>query len=134
VVRKLIHLLKPGATTLICISTRICLWEIAWYAARGNFKKACRRFRGATLARLGEITVPVWYPTVSAMRRSFAPWFRLRSFRAVGLFVPPSYVEPWLRSHKSVLARLETIDRIFAAWPVLRGVGDHVLLEFERRG
>jgi 2-polyprenyl-3-methyl-5-hydroxy-6-metoxy-1,4-benzoquinol methylase len=134
VARKLTHLVKPGATMLICISTRICLWEIAWYAVRGNFKKAFRRFRGAMLAHLGEIAVPVWYPTVSAMRRSFAPWFRLRSFRAVGLFVPPSYVEPWVRKHKSVLARLETMDRIFAAWPVLRGMGDHVLLEFERTG
>ena len=114
VVRKLTHLVKPGATALICISTRICLWE--------------------TLARLGEITVPVWYPTIPAMRRAFAPWFRLRSFRAVGLFVPPSYVEPWLRNHKPVLARLEAMDRIFAGWPVLRGVGDHVLLEFERTG
>ena len=134
IVRKLTHLVKPGATALICISTRICLWEIAWYTARGNFKKAFRRFCGATLARLGEITVPVWYPTIPAMRRAFAPWFRLRSFRAVGLFVPPSYVEPWLRNHKPVLARLEAMDRIFAGWPVLRGVGDHVLLEFERTG
>lgn len=134
IVRKLTHLVKPGATALICISTRICLWEIAWYAARGNFKKAFRRVRGAALARLGEIAVPVWYPTVSAMRLSFSPWFRLRAFRAVGLFVPPSYVEPWIRNHKSVLARLEAMDRILAAWPLLRGVGDHVLLEFERTG
>ena len=134
IVRKLTHLVKPGATALICISTRVCVWEIAWYAARGNFKKAFRRLRGKTLAQLGDITVPVWYPTVSAMRRSFAPWFRLRSFRAVGLFVPPSYVEPWARKHQSVLACLDAIDRIFAAWPILRGIGDHVLLEFERTG
>jgi hypothetical protein len=86
------------------------------------------------LAQLGDITVPVWYPTIAAMRRAFAPWFRLRSFRAVGLFVPPSYVEPWARKHQSVLARLEAMDRVFAAWPILRGIGDHVLLEFERTG
>jgi ubiquinone/menaquinone biosynthesis C-methylase UbiE len=134
IVRKLTHLVKPGATALICISTRICLWEIAWYAVRGNFKKAFRRLRGTTLAQLGDITVPVWYPTIAAMRRSFAPWFRLRSFRAVGLFVPPSYVEPWARKHHSVLAWLEAMDRVFATWPILRGVGDHVLLEFERTG
>jgi ubiquinone/menaquinone biosynthesis C-methylase UbiE len=131
VVRKLTHLVKPGATALICISTRVCLWEISWYAARGNFQKAFRRLRGTTIARLGEIAVPVWYPTISEIRRSFSPWFRLRSLQAVGLFVPPSYVEPWARRHKSILAWLEAIDRIPSTWPILRVIGDHVLLEFE---
>jgi 2-polyprenyl-3-methyl-5-hydroxy-6-metoxy-1,4-benzoquinol methylase len=134
IARKLTHLVKPSAAALVCISTRICLWEMAWYAGRGNFKKAFRRVHGATLVRLGDVTVSVWYPTVSAMRCAFAPWFRLRSFRAVGLFVPPSYVEPWARKHQSVLACLEAMDRVFAAWPILRGIGDHVLLEFERTG
>jgi ubiquinone/menaquinone biosynthesis C-methylase UbiE len=134
VVRKLTHLVKPGAAALICISTRVCLWEIAWYAVRGNFKKASRRLRGRTIAQLGEIAVPVWYPTIAEVRRSFAPWFRLRSVRAVGLFVPPSYVESLARKHKFALAWLEGLDRVFASWPILCGLGDHVLLEFERTG
>jgi ubiquinone/menaquinone biosynthesis C-methylase UbiE len=132
IVRKLTHLVKPGATALICISTRVCLWEISWHAARGNFQKAFRRLRGTTIARLGEIAVPVWYPTITEIRRSFSPWFRLRSLQAVGLFVPPSYVEPWARRHKLVLAWLESMDRVLSTWPVLRVIGDHVLLEFER--
>jgi SAM-dependent methyltransferase len=126
------RLVRPGGSALICISTRVCLWEIAWYAARGNFKKAFRRVRGRTIAQLDGISVPVWYPTIREMRRAFSPSFRLRSIRAVGLFVPPSYVESWARGHQRVLAALEATDRVFAAWPFLRGVGDHVLLEFER--
>ena len=126
------RLVRPGGSALICISTRVCLWEIAWYAARGNFKKAFRRVRGRTIAQLDGISVPVWYPTIREMRRAFSPSFRLRSIRAVGLFVPPSYVESWARGHQRVLAALEATDRVFAAWPLLRCVGDHVLLEFER--
>jgi ubiquinone/menaquinone biosynthesis C-methylase UbiE len=132
IVRQLAHLVKPGATALICISTRVCLWEIGWHAARVNFQKAFRRLRGSTIARLAEIAVPVWYPTISEIRRSFLPWFRLRSFQAVGLLVPPSYVEPWARHHKRILAWLESTDRVLSTWPVLRVIGDHVLLEFER--
>jgi ubiquinone/menaquinone biosynthesis C-methylase UbiE len=132
VARKLTQLLKPGGVAVICISTRVCLWEIAWHGVRANFSKAFRRLRGSALARLNEITVPVWYPTIAGMRESFSPWFRLRSTRAVGLFVPPSYMESWACKHASVLAFLEAMDRVFSAWPVLRAVGDHVLLEFER--
>jgi hypothetical protein len=108
------------------------LWEIAWYGVRGNFKKAFRRVRGRTVARLDGLSVPVWYPTIRCMRQVFSPWFRLRSIRAVGLFVPPSYVESWARKHPRVLAALQGMDRLFAAWPLLRGAGDHVLLEFTR--
>jgi ubiquinone/menaquinone biosynthesis C-methylase UbiE len=126
------RLVKPGGSALLCISTRICLWEIAWYGVRGNFKKAFRRVRGRTVARLDGLSVPVWYPTIRCMRQVFSPWFRLRSIRAVGLFVPPSYVESWARKHPRVLAALQGMDRLFAAWPLLRGAGDHVLLEFTR--
>jgi SAM-dependent methyltransferase len=132
VARKLGELLTRGAVAFICLSTRVCLWEMAWYASRGNFKKAFRRLPGSTVARLNEIAVPVWYPTIAAVRRSFSPCFRLRSIRAVGLFVPPSYLESWIRRHKSVLTRLEAMDAVFATWPLIRGMGDHVLLEFEK--
>jgi ubiquinone/menaquinone biosynthesis C-methylase UbiE len=126
------RLVRPGGSALICTSTRVCLWEIAWYGARGNFKKAFRRVSGRTAAQLEGICVPVWYPTIRRMRQVFSPWFRLRSIRAVGLFVPPSYVESWARKHRRILAALEAMDRMFAAWPLLRGFGDHVLLEFTR--
>lgn len=132
VARKLTELVKPGAAALVCLSSRVCLWEMTWYAGRGNFKKAFRRLPGATVARLNEITVPVWYPTIAAARRSFSPHFGLRSIRAVGLFVPPSYLESWARRHQSVLRRLEAMDAVFAAWPIVCGMGDHVLLEFEK--
>lgn len=125
-------LVKPGGAVLICISTRVCLWEMVWHAARANFKKAFRRVRGSTVAQLDGVSVPVWYPTIRRMRQLFSPWFRLRSVRAVGLFVPPSYVDSWARRHTNLLTLLERMDQIFAGWPLLRGAGDHVLLEFER--
>jgi SAM-dependent methyltransferase len=131
--RKLTHLLKPGAIAQICISTRLCLWEMAWYGVRGNFTKAFRRVRGSAIASLNGISVPVWYPTTRSIRKLFSPWFRLRSIRAVGLFVPPSYVESWARKNVVMLRWLEVMDRVFSGWPVLRTMGDHVLLEFEKR-
>jgi ubiquinone/menaquinone biosynthesis C-methylase UbiE len=132
VAMNLARLIRPEGRVLVCVSTRSCLWEIVWYAAQGNFGKAFRRVRGSAIAQLDEIAVPVWYPTIQQMRRMFSIWFRLQSIRAVGLFVPPSYVEQYARGHRKLLAVTEKMDRIFAAWPLLRAVGDHVLLEFER--
>jgi hypothetical protein len=125
-------LVKPGAPVLLCLWARVCVAEFIWYVLHGQPKKACRRFFGRATAKLGDMTISVTYPTVGAVRRALSPWFQLRSCRAVGLFVPPSYVEQWMAKHPKTLARLEQLDRLCAGWPILRGAGDHVLLEFVR--
>ena len=106
--------------------------ELIWYLARGRTRKAVRRFSGRAAARIGGRTISVVYPSVREMQCLFSPWFRLASRRAVGLFVPPSYLEPHIRKHPRTLAWLESLDRLCASWPALRDFGDHVLLEFIR--
>jgi SAM-dependent methyltransferase len=132
VARNLAALVRPGARVLICLWSRVCLAEVLWFVVRGEAKKAFRRFPGRATARLGDSSISVSYPTIASVRRAFAPWFRLETRRAIGLFVPPSYAEPWVRENTSKLAWLEKLDRAFSAWPGLRDAGDHVLLEFVR--
>jgi ubiquinone/menaquinone biosynthesis C-methylase UbiE len=132
VAENLAGLVKPGGRVLLCLWSHVCVSEVAWYLLRGEARKAFRRFSGQATARIGEITFAVFYPTHGAVRRAFRPWFQLTSRRAVGLFVPPSYTEPWMRERESLLTRLEWLDRSCADWPILRNIGDHMLLEFVR--
>lgn len=125
-------LVRPGGRLLLCLWSRFCLAELIWYVLHGQPQKAVRRISGTATANVAGITIPVSYPTVRAVRRIFSPSFRLESRSAIGLFVPPSYVEQWIRKHKNFLAQMESLDRLFAEWPVLRGIGDHILLEFVR--
>jgi len=128
----LADLVRPGGRLVLCFLTRVCLAEILWYLLHAHTKKAFRRFAGKSTVRLGRRAISVFYPTAREIRRCFSPWFRLTSRRAVGLFVPPSYCEPAIREHRKLLARLESLDRVCAHWPVLRSLGDHLLLEFVR--
>jgi ubiquinone/menaquinone biosynthesis C-methylase UbiE len=125
-------LLSPGAPLLICLSTRFCLWEMLWFALHGNFRKAFRRCTGHAAAKIGEFTVDVYYPTVRKLRTSFSPSFVLRSCTGVGVTVPPSYLEVWIRNHPKLLSMLRTIDKAVSSSPGFRVLGDHVLLHFER--
>jgi ubiquinone/menaquinone biosynthesis C-methylase UbiE len=125
-------LVKPGGAVLLCLWSRVCVAEFFWYVLHGQPRKACRRFPGKATAKVGDVTIPVAYPTVSNVRRAFSPWFQLRSRSAVGLFVPPSYVEQWMSKHPKILARLERLDKVSASWPIFRDAGDHVLLELVR--
>ena len=128
----LANLVRPGGRVLLCLWSRVCVAEVLWYLMHGQPKKAVRRLSGKATARLGGMTISVFYPTIREVRRFFSPWFQLRSRCAVGLFVPPSYVERAISQHGKVLARLEELDHLCGGWPILRNVGDHTLLEFAR--
>ncbi len=128
----LASLLPPKAPLLLCLSTRVCAWEILWYALHGRFAKAFRRCSGHATARSGALTVDIYYPTVRKLQRLFSPFFVLRSFTGIGVTVPPSYVEPWIRRHPHLLTRLRAIDATVSPLPGFRALGDHMLLHFER--
>lgn len=125
-------LLSPNASLVICLSTRFCVWEILWFLLHGKFNKAFRRCSGCATAKVGEFTVDVYYPTVRKLQRLFSPFFVMRSCMGVGVAVPPSYVESWIRRYPDLIAPLRAIDRVISTFPGFRVLGDHMLLHFER--
>jgi len=133
VARELARRTLPGAPAVLCFSSRICLWEIVWFLLRGQPGKAFRRIRsGPRVASIGGQNVHVWYPSVRSICQAFAPWFELQQRYAIGLFVPPSYVEPWARKHAWWVHWTDLLDSKLRSWPLLRDCGDHVLLYFRR--
>lgn len=134
VVRQAALRLRPGAPLLLCFLSRFCLWEIVYYLLRGKPRYAFRRCGGASVAHLGDLSFPVFYPPLSELCKTFAPEFRLVSAVGVGITVPPSYLEPWIARHPKLLRCMESIDNHIRAIPGLRLVGDHLLLHFEKVG
>ena len=118
---------------LLCLWSRFCLAELIWYLLHGQREKSgSKNFRNSDREDRRDHNSSV---VSNGSRRSaelFSPWFHLQSRSAVGLFVPPSYMEEWIRKHKKFLAQWNPWIDVFAEWPVLRDIGDHVLLEFVR--
>jgi ubiquinone/menaquinone biosynthesis C-methylase UbiE len=125
-------LLPPNAPLLVCLSTRFCVWEMLWFLLHGKFRKAFRRCSGQAIAKVGEFSVDVYYPTVRKLKKLFSPYFVMRSCIGVGVTVPPSYVETWIRRYPKLLNLLRVIDRVISTLPGFRVLGDHMLLHFER--
>jgi hypothetical protein len=74
----------------------------------------------------------VHYPSVSELASAFAPSFRVKSIKGIGISVPPSYVEPWARRHPRLLDFFEHADSLLGRLPGLRSLGDHVLVRLQR--
>jgi SAM-dependent methyltransferase len=124
--------LERGTPVLICLSTRYCLWEIAYYMLRMDWRKALRRCSGSTLAHIDNLEFTVYYPTLIELLAAFAPDFRLKSVTGIGITVPPSYLEPWIGAHPFLFFILQRIDSVIHTLPVARVLGDHMLLHLER--
>jgi len=132
--RALASCVKPQAKVLLCVMGPCCLWEIAWFLAHGLPRRALRRFRpsGVTAEFADGSKVQVYYPGVATLARRFAPEFRLRAVKGVGIFVPPSYTSSFVAGHPSIIKFAERSDLLLAHCPGLRVLGDHILLTFER--
>jgi ubiquinone/menaquinone biosynthesis C-methylase UbiE len=130
------QVLRPGAPALLCLMGPHCLWESTWYLAQGNVRKAFRRWQpGGTDARLADgALVHVLYPSVRFLTRTFAPEFRLRSLRGIGVAVPPSYLEPLAVRFPRALNWQKQLDSWLGRCPGVRLLADHILLSFERTG
>jgi SAM-dependent methyltransferase len=135
VARDLALLLRPGALAVLCLFGPLCAWEILWYLGHANVRKALRRLRSeGDLAQLAEgVTARVHYPSVRRLASTFAPDFRLKRWKGVGVAVPPSYLKPLAQKFPRALNFAAKLDRRLGRWPLLRGMADHVLLTFERR-
>lgn len=130
----LARLLKPGAIAVLCWMGPCCAWEIGWYLAHRDRDKALRRFQSdGVSARIADGSfVRVRYPSVGFLSRAFAPEFRLKSVRGIGVAVPPSYLEAWARRHSRLLRVFGQFDARFGRWPGIRSLGDHVLVQLQR--
>lgn len=134
VAESLERLIRPGGKLVLCVMTQFCLWETLWYPLTAQLYKAARRWRKAnvtaTVSSSGEFDV--FYHSAREIEAALSGDFRLVGDRGVGIFVPPSYLEPWAERFPRTVEVFATIDRVVNRWPLFRAIGDHRLLVFER--
>jgi SAM-dependent methyltransferase len=109
---------------------RVCPWEIALYAGRGDFARVAVRFaRDLTPVPLNGQTVWTRYYTPARFERLCAS-FGLRRvlLRALGVLAPPPYMEAFAARHPEWIARLQRLEDRTAGWPIVRSLGDHFLM------
>lgn len=120
------RLVRPRGFLAICLMNRFCLWESAYYAVRGSFQKAVRRWSGAATTSAG---LNLFYPSSKQVRLALTPGFELVTDVGVGVLVPPSFVGPV--PHR-LLNTLASVDAHIEGSRLGRMIGDHRLLIFRR--
>jgi SAM-dependent methyltransferase len=133
VAQHLALLLKPGAKVFLCMVGKFSPWELVWHLAHGRVHLAFRRFRRRPSTHSSvRGSFSIHYPSIDDMVRMFAPEFSLRSWQGIGIAIPPWCFEAAARRMPNATAGLAKLDRYLCRLPLIRSMGDCVLLQFER--
>ena len=100
------------------------------YLARGDLARAAIRFRrGLVPVPLDGRTVWTRYFAPRQFEAIFAAAGMTRvSLRALGLFLPPPYLQAYADRHPALIAGLQRLEDRAGGWPGLRAWGDHFLV------
>jgi SAM-dependent methyltransferase len=137
----LANLLKPGGLFVCSVMARLSPFEILWFIAHRQPRRAKRRLKhgwqmaSVTVAGGGSdaVDVPTRYLSKRELATAFSPHLTLKQSRAVGLLVPPPYLEVTYRRWPSFWRRMALVERrLRDQWP-WRGMGDHLSLVFKKR-
>jgi SAM-dependent methyltransferase len=120
--------LKPGSHVLLCMLGRFGIWGKLRRLARGDWNGV---FRSAASTGVGDAVV-VRHPSRKQIVSLFSPDFRLHRWRAIGITVPPAYMEHWAMRFQPITHSLHRIEGLIGSLPGFRNLGECILLEFER--
>jgi SAM-dependent methyltransferase len=134
VARNLAQRLRPGGVFVASVIGRVCPWEIARFGCAGEWRRARIRFSRAFVpVPLEGRTVWTRYYSPGEFERVFVnEGFQTISLRALGLFLPPPYLESFYARHATVMRCLAWVERRAGHWPGLRQWGDHFLISMAK--
>lgn len=105
--------LKPGCYFVAVVMGRFCWWETLYFLLKGKWASAFRRSKeGPVSAQLAEgVYIDTWYYSPHFFA---APWAKMRyqtQIRPVGIFLPPSYLDPFFAKKSRLLKMLDGLEK-----------------------
>ncbi len=122
-------LLRPGATFLASVPSRLCLVEFALALGTAHPAFAGRRLRPEHGHKVGAHLVPIRTYTPRSFAEAMGPHFSLRRVEALPAVVPPAYMNRAYARLNGFADALERVDAALRARAPFRSLGDHFLAE-----
>jgi ubiquinone/menaquinone biosynthesis C-methylase UbiE len=126
--------LKPGAHIAVVIFGKNSWWEMAYYGVKLRFGTAFRRWRKkpAILKLKDGFKQPVHYYSIDRFRKLMNQ-FELIEKRPVGLFIPPSYLENFIKRRPGLFRFLSIMEKKNGGMPGFARFADHCYLLLKKK-
>lgn len=128
----LYELLKPGGRLVIVLLGKKCWTERLFFTLKGEREKAQRRLKEAT-AQLNELaTQQTFCYDVREVEQIFSD-FTLTEKKPVGLFIPPSYLEPLIKRNRFLVPLISIAEWLAGSINVLSNYADHTFIVLQKK-
>lgn len=127
------QLLTANGQLLLVIMPKNTLWEHAYFLAKGKWRSAFRRLQPKVTANLDGESVVTYYYNPKDIQQMAQPYFTVTRVRPVGFFIPPSYLEPFLKNKKYLTAILEFLENTIRNIRFLSRYSDHYFIALQKR-
>lgn len=125
--RGLARALRPGAPLLLSVMGAQPLPLVLKRLLSGRGEP-----RGQRDPHVGGVAVLAHYPSRGGLRRAFGPEFEWSGGFALGVLLPGPEHAAWAVRHPQAFGLLAVAESLVRCWPLLRGLGDHNVIEGRR--
>ncbi len=128
------ELLNGNGKLFFVVMGRACKWEQLYFLLKGNLEKAFRRKSSeGVLTQIGEVAFNTYYYSPSELRTIFGEHFDLEFKRPIGLFVPPSFLQPFFENKLWLLKILGLLDYSLTYFSFLSNWADHYVIVLSKK-
>jgi len=111
-----------------------CIWEKLYFYFKKDTEKAKRRLdRQGVETVIGTSQFRTYYYSPNQIKKIFKEHYYHLATKPVGLFVPPSYLEPYFKNRNGLFFILKLLDRLFGSISFFSNYADHYLIVFEKK-
>lgn len=130
---KLSALLLPKGKLFVVVMPHFCIWESIYFLYRRKWKEIFRRSnKNAISAKLENVFVNTYYYSPSEIQKLLSPHFRMIDYQAIGICLPPSYLEKFFQKKPILLSFLDKIERILHKFRFSAFASDHFVMVLEK--
>ena len=127
-------IIRPSGYFIAVVMPRFSVWETLAGLSHLNLSLAIRRWKGHAVASpFHENSFDVFYHSLRSLKQAFLPSFSLQVVIGFGIVSPPPHAAQFATRHPKMTQLLRSIDKKIDSLPILRMMGDHVMLVFERQ-
>jgi len=116
----------------LVVMGRKCIWENFLFRWQKDKRVNRRKAVGGVNTNLGGTTFKTYYYSPSELEGLFSVHFRKVQLRPVGLFIPPSYLNPYFENKKGLLRLLNFFERMTGHLP-FADYADHYFIVLEKK-
>lgn len=127
------QLLSDNGQLLLVIMPKHTVWEQAYFLAKGKWREIFRRKQQKVIVTIDGETVPTYYYNPKDIQRMAQHHFTVTQIHPVGFFIPPSYLEPFLKDKKRLTTILEFLENKIRNIRFLSPYSDHYFIALKKR-